>query len=71
MRFAEYALLLVPIGVLVAWFYGIRGLSLRGLAAFGVLIAAIGFALYFAGAARVFHGSYQPAKLEDGRVVRP
>jgi NADH:ubiquinone oxidoreductase subunit 3 (subunit A) len=69
MRLAEYALLSVPVLILIAWFYGIRGLSVRGVIAFGILIAVIGFALYWTGAERVFSGRYVPAHLEDGRIV--
>jgi hypothetical protein len=69
MRYAEYALLLIPVAVIVAWFYGIRGLSLRGVAAFVVLFVVIFGALFLFGSERVFNGSYVPAHLEGGRVV--
>jgi len=69
MRYAEYALLLIPVGVVVAWFYGIRGLTLRGLAAFLLLYAMIGSVLYWFGAARVANGRYVPAHMLGGRIV--
>jgi hypothetical protein len=69
MRYAEYALLLIPIVVIVAWFYGIRGLSLKGVAAFVLLFALISGTLYLVGNHRVFQGRYVPAHLEGGRVV--
>jgi uncharacterized iron-regulated membrane protein len=69
MRYAEYALLLIPVAVIVAWFYGIRGLSLRGVAAFLVLFAIVGGTLYLFGRHRVFNGTYVPAHLEGGRIV--
>jgi hypothetical protein len=70
MRYFEYALLLIPVAVVVAWFYGIRGLSVRGVAAFVVLFVVIGGALFLIGSERVFTGSYVPAHLEGGRVVK-
>jgi hypothetical protein len=69
MRYFEYALLLIPVAVIVAWFYGIRGLSLRGVAAFVVLFVVIFGLLFLFGNQRVFSGSYVPAHLEGGRVV--
>jgi hypothetical protein len=69
MRYAEYALLLIPLAILVAWIYGIRGLSVRGVLAFLLLFTVIGATLYFFGAHRVFSGTYVPAHLEGGRVV--
>ncbi len=70
MRYAEYALLLIPVAVIAAWFYGIRGLSVRGVAAFALLFVVIGVSLYLFGSERVFTGSYVPAHLEGGRVVK-
>jgi hypothetical protein len=69
MGYAEYALLLIPLAILVAWIYGIRGLSVRGVLAFLLLFTVIGATLYFFGAHRVFSGTYVPAHLEGGRVV--
>ena len=69
MRYAEYAMLLVPVAVVAAWFYGIRGLSLRGVAAFLALFAIVALLLFAFGTARVFNGKYVPAHLEGGRIV--
>jgi hypothetical protein len=69
MRLAEYALLTIPVFVMIAWLYGIRGLSVRGVIAFAVVIALAGGALYWAGTERVFSGHYVPAHLEGRRVV--
>ncbi len=69
MRYAEYALMLVPVGLAVAWFCGIRGLSTRGTMAALLLLAAMGGALYWMGNDRSFTGHYTPARLQDGTVV--
>ncbi len=69
MRYAEYALLLVPLGVIIAWYYGIRGLSFRGLAVVLAVYAVLGGTLYWFGAHRVSRGVYVPAHLENGRVM--
>lgn len=69
MRYAEYALLLIPLAIAAAWFYGIRGLSVRGLAAFLLLYGAIGGMLYWFGAERISQGVYVPAHLEGGKIV--
>jgi NADH:ubiquinone oxidoreductase subunit 3 (subunit A) len=69
MRLAEYALLSVPVLILIAWLYGIRGLSVRGVIAFAFLIAMMGGMLYWAGADRMFNGRYVPAHLDGGHVV--
>ncbi len=69
MRYAEYALFLIPLGVIVAWFYGVRGLSLRGVIAVILLFTAIGGTLYWFGDERVFTGTYVPAHLEGEHIV--
>ncbi len=69
MRYAEFALLLIPVAVIIAWFYGIRGLSFKGVAAFVVLFVLIFGVLFLFGSHRVFSGSYVPAHLEGGKVV--
>jgi hypothetical protein len=69
MRYAEFALLLIPAAVIIAWFYGIRGLSLKGVAAFVLMFVLVFGMLYLFGSRRVFSGSYVPAHLEGGRVV--
>ena len=69
MRFAEFALLLIPVGVVVAWFCGLRGLSQRGVAAVFLLFTLMAGALYLLGDARVFHGTYVPAHLDGTHIV--
>ena len=71
MRYADIALLIIPAALLVAWFAGVRGLSMRGIGlAFAALIG-LGGALALLGHERAFHGSYQPARLQNGRVQQP
>jgi len=69
MRYAEFALLLIPVAVIIAWFYGIRGLSFKGVAAFVLMFALIFGMLFLIGSRRVFSGTYVPAHLEGSRVV--
>jgi hypothetical protein len=69
MRYAEFALLLIPVAVIIAWFYGIRGLSVKGVAAFVLMFVLIFGVLFLFGNRRVFSGSYVPAHLEGSRVV--
>jgi hypothetical protein len=69
MRFAEYALLLIPLGVVIAWVYGVRGLSLRGVGAVVLVFAVIAGLLYGLGDARMFRGTYVPAHMEGTQVL--
>jgi hypothetical protein len=69
MRYAELAFVLVPAGVILAWAYGVRGFSRRGVVALLVLFAALGGALYWFGAARMFDGQYVPAHLVGDQIV--
>ncbi len=69
MRFAEFALLLIPVGVVVAWLCGLRGLSRRGVAAVVLLFSMMAGGLYLLGDARVFHGIYVPARLNGTHIV--
>jgi hypothetical protein len=69
MRLAEFALLLIPLGVVIAWFCGIRGLSLRGVVAVVLLFTTIAGGLYVLGDARVFRGAYVPAHLDGTHIV--
>jgi hypothetical protein len=69
MRLAELSLLLIPLGVVVAWFCGVRGLSLRGVVAVIALFTLIACTLYLVGNARVFRGAYVPAHLEGTHIV--
>ena len=70
MRYAEYALLCVPAGLIIAWFCGIRGLSPRGTVAAVLLLAAMGGGLLWLGVGRSFTGPYVPARLH-GTEIRP
>jgi hypothetical protein len=69
MRLAEFALLLIPLGVVIAWFCGLRGLSQRGVVAVVLLFAIMAGGLYLLGDARVFHGTYVPAHLNGTHIV--
>lgn len=70
MRYAEIALMLVPIGLVVAWLCGIRGLSRRGTVAALLLLVALGGGLYWLGTSRSFTGRYVPARL-NGTEIQP
>ncbi len=69
MRYAEYALMLVPVGLAIAWMFGVRGLSRRGTIAACLLLAGMGGALYWMGNSRSFTGRYTPARLQGQTVV--
>ncbi len=69
MRAIEAALLFIPVALAIAWWYGIRGLSLRGVVAAVLLLAGFEAALFWAGSDRAVRGHYVPAHVEDGRVV--
>jgi hypothetical protein len=69
MRYIEIALLLIPVGLIAAWLYGIRGLSPRGLAASAALLVAMAGGLYWFGSDRAVSGRYVPAHVQDGRIV--
>ena len=69
MRTIEVALLLVPVGLVIAWFYGIRGLSPRGIAAASALLAGAAAGLFWLGSDRAVSGHYVPAHVVDGRIV--
>ncbi len=69
MRFAEFSLLLIPVGVVVAWFCGVRGLSLRGVVAVVALFTILAGGLYMLGDARVFNGTYVPAHMDGSHIV--
>ena len=68
MRYAEYALLCVPAGLIVAWLCGIRGLSQRGTLAAMVLLAAAAGGLLWLGDGRSFTGRYVPARLHGTEI---
>ncbi len=69
MRYADIALTLIPVALLIAWFSGVRGLSPRGTVLALGLLAAIGATLVWMGHDRGFVGHYQPARLHDGEVM--
>jgi len=69
MRFAEFSLLLIPLGVVIAWLCGVRGLSLRGVCAVALFFTFLAGLLYGLGDARMFRGTYVPAHLEGTQVV--
>jgi hypothetical protein len=69
MRFAELALMSLPLVLLAAWLLGARHASFRGLAVIAGLLAMVGLLLFWLGGERGFTGHYTPARLQDGRVV--
>jgi hypothetical protein len=69
MRAIEIALLLIPVALAAAWWYGVRGLSPRGIAAAAALLATLALTLYWAGEDRAVSGRYVPAHVVDGRIV--
>jgi hypothetical protein len=69
MRAIEIALLLIPFLLAAAWWYGIRGLSPRGLAAAAVVLSTLVLALYWLGTDRAVSGRYVPAHVVDGRIL--
>ncbi len=69
MRWIEVALLLAPAALVVAWIYGIRGLSRRGVIAAVILLAACEGTLFWLGSDRAVSGRYVPAHVVNGRIV--
>jgi hypothetical protein len=69
MRYFEFALFLVPAGLAVAWWYGVRGLSPRGVVASAAVLAALAAGLFWFGSDRAVSGRYIPAHVQDGRIV--
>jgi hypothetical protein len=69
MRYAEIALLLVPVALAAAWLCGIRGLSPRGMVAACLALLSMAGALYWFGADRAVQGHYVPAHIVNGRIV--
>ncbi len=70
MRFVELALMSLPLLLVIAWFMGARYASFRGLAVIAGMLAVLGLVLFWMGGERGFTGSYRPARMQDGRVVR-
>ncbi len=71
MRYADFALLLIPAGLAIAWLSGVRGLSTRGILTALILLAILAATLIWLGEARSFHGRYEPAHLTGGKIVTP
>jgi hypothetical protein len=69
-RFVELALMSLPLLLVIAWFMGARYASFRGLAVIAGVLAVLGLVLFWLGGERGFTGSYRPARMQDGRVVR-
>ncbi len=69
MRYAEYALLAVPVGLAVAWLCGVRGLSRNGMVALVVALGVFAGVLFWLGEGRSFTGRYVPARLHDGTIL--
>jgi len=69
MRYAEIALLLVPVGMAIAWWFGVRGLSRTGIIAVAAGLAAMGLVLLWLGEGRSVRGTYVPAQFHGGEVI--
>ncbi len=69
MRYADLALLLLPVLLLAAWFAGIRGLTPRAAIGALLVLAGLGATLALFGEYRGFTGHYEPAHLANERVV--
>ena len=69
MRFAELALISLPVLLAAAWLMGLRHASFRVFMLMAVVLAGIGTTLVIFGEQRGFTGTYTPAKLQNGQVV--
>jgi hypothetical protein len=70
MRFAEIALLLVPVAIAIAWWCGVRGLSRTGIIAVAAGLVAMGLILLWLGEGRSVRGIYVPAQLQGGEIIQ-
>ncbi len=70
MRFAELALISLPVLLAAAWLLGVRHASFRTFMALALALAALGGTLFWFGQQRSFTGAYTPAQLQNGKVVR-
>ena len=70
MRFAELALISLPVLLAAAWLLGLRHASYRAFMALALCLAGLGMALIWFGEQRSFTGAYFPAQLQNGKVVR-
>jgi hypothetical protein len=69
-RFAELALISLPVLLAAAWLLGVRHASFRTFMALALALAALGGTLFWFGEQRSFTGAYTPAQLQNGKVVR-
>jgi hypothetical protein len=69
MRTIEILLMSLPLLLIGAWFAGLRHASYRVFLAIALLLAGLGGALYWLSEDRAFTGPYNPASLQNGRVV--
>jgi len=69
-RFAELALISLPVLLAAAWLMGVRHASFRIFMILALGLAALGVVLFWFGEQRSFTGAYTPARLQDGKVVR-
>ena len=69
MRAAEYALFACAALLPVLWFTNVLRPSRRVLVLAVLLLATFGFLLLRLGEDRAVRGPYQPARLQDGRIV--
>jgi len=69
MRSIEIILLFIPVLLAIAWWYGIRGLSPRGVAAAAAALTTLALILYVFGTGRAVSGRYIPAHVVDGRII--
>ncbi len=69
MRTIEIILLFIPVLIAIGWWYGIRGLSPRGIAAAAAVLSVLALTLYWVGADRAVSGRYVPAHVGGGRIV--
>jgi hypothetical protein len=59
----------LPLVLIGAWFMGLRHASYRVFMAITLLLAAMGGALFWMSAERAFIGPYNPAHLQDGKII--
>ena len=69
MRFAELALISLPVLLVLAWFAGLRHASYRAFMAIALALAALGAGLFWMGTGRVIQGTYAQARWQNGRVL--
>jgi hypothetical protein len=70
LRFAELALISLPLWLIAAWLLGVRHASFRAFMAMALCLAGLGLALLWFSEQRSFTGAYTPASLQNGKVVR-